>query len=257
MTRWCSLYLPYGADGAAEALAAALKTALTTLGYQAYDPFGLLPGKAYPQAVRLFIQPPRGAWLRVIGEPDLALLAPLSRFAPVLWVELDGADARIDACADGQPALPENAFPAHADCIRRARLQSAASGGAALGGVALDALPSDVQALAEKVDLKQAGALFARLSGSLAAKAGGDEAARDLLRQPDWQSAGGAQIAAVMDCLGIANWREPDFVTLRDAYTLHLRRRRAPKATLYPGDAEALAAVPDALDYTPIYAGKN
>ena len=59
-----------------------------------------------------------------------------------------------------------------------------------------------------------------------------------------------------MDCLRIPNWRDPDFVTLRDAYALHERRRRSPKATLYPGDAETLAAVPDALAYTPIYAGK-
>ena len=60
-----------------------------------------------------------------------------------------------------------------------------------------------------------------------------------------------------MDCLNIPDWRAPDFVTLRDAYALHKRRQRSPNATLYPGDAEALAAVPDALTYTPIYAGKS
>jgi hypothetical protein len=59
-----------------------------------------------------------------------------------------------------------------------------------------------------------------------------------------------------MDCLRIPDWRDPDFVTLRDAYALHKRRERSPNATLYPGDAEALAAVPDALTYTPVYAGK-
>jgi hypothetical protein len=206
--------------------------------------------------VRLFVAPARDGWTRVIGEPDPALLPELSRLAPVLLTALDGADARIDAYADGQPTTPENAFPAQADCIRQARAQRATPPGASIGGVALDALPGDVQALAQKVDLKGANAMFARLSGNLAAKSGGDPAARDLLRQPEWSSAGGAQIAAVVGCLGIPGWRDPDFVTLRDAYALHVRRRRSPNATLYPGDSEALAAVPDALDYAPVYAGK-
>lgn len=270
MTRWCSLFLPCGADdpAAAATSAAALQSAAAALGYQPYDPFGLLPGKAYAQAVRLFVQPARGGWIRVIGEPDPALLPALSQQTPVLWAELDGAAARLEAYAAGSPVALEAAFPDQADCLRRAQqlggaTPPAASSREALGAIALDALPGDVQTLAQKVDLKQANALFARLSGNLAAKSGGaggsgsDAAAGDLLRQPDWNSAGGAQIAAVLACLGLTDWQAPDFVTLRDAYALHVRRRRSPKAALYPGDAEALAAVPDALAYTPVYMGKN
>jgi hypothetical protein len=98
--------------------------------------------------------------------------------------------------------------------------------------------------------------MFRKMSGALAQKGvGGDPS--ELLRKPDWNSAGGARIRALADCLNIPNWQAPDFVTLRDAYALHERRRRSPNATPYPGDAEALAAVPDALDYTPVYYGKR
>jgi hypothetical protein len=75
---------------------------------------------------------------------------------------------------------------------------------------------------------------------------------------PDWNSPGGQRIRAVMQCLTVPdNWRDPDFVALRDAYQLRVRRQRKPDARLYPGDEEAMNRVPDALDYIPIYGGKN
>ena len=110
--------------------------------------------------------------------------------------------------------------------------------------------------MAKQVDLRQAGKLFERMSATLARKTNADPAADDLLKQPDWSSAGGQRIRALMDCLAVPDWQAPDFVTLRDAYALHHRRQRSPQARLYPGDAEALAAVPDALAYTPVYGGK-
>ena len=256
MTSWSSLYLPC-VDNVAETLQDALKA----LGYQRYDPFGLIPGKAaYPQAVRLFIPPASGGWTRLIGEADPALLPPLSLLAPCLSVELDGDQATFAAYNEGEVSTPEVAFAPYThehDCIRLSLQKTEASNSASLGGVSLDVLPDDVQALAGRVDLKQAGKMFNRLSANLAPKSGGDPSARDLMRQPEWNSVGGARITALMDCLRIPNWRDPDFVTLRDAYALHERRRRSPKATLYPGDAETMAAVPDALSYTPVYAGKS
>jgi hypothetical protein len=242
-----------------EKVADTLNDALNTLGYQRFNPFGLIPGKAYPQAVRLFVAAARDGWTRVIGEPDTALLAPLSLLAPCLLVSLDGDEATFTAYNEGDASTPEIAFPPYThehDCIRLSLLISQASNSAALGGVALDMLPDDVQNLAQKVDLKQAGKMFNRLSGNLAPKSGGDASANDLLRLPEWNSVGGTRIAALMNCLRIPNWRDPDFVTLRDAYALHERRRRSPKAALYPGDAETMQSVPDALSYTPVYAGK-
>jgi hypothetical protein len=254
MTSWSSLYLPC-ADNVVETL----KDALKALGYQLYDPFGLIPGKAYPQAVRLFVAPAREGWTRIIGELDADLLAPLSQIAPCLQIQLDGPNATIAAYENGSSVAPSEAFAAYIsqpDCIQQALDLAVVSKNDTLGAVALDMLPGDVQNLAQKVDLKQAGKMFNRLSGNLAPKSGGDASANDLLRQPEWNSLGGARIAALMNCLRVANWRDPDFVTLRDAYALSERRRRSPKATLYPGDAETMAAVPDALSYTPVYAGK-
>lgn len=257
MTTWCSLYLPHTAD-----LAKPLQTALQALGYERFNPFGLIPGRAYPQTVRLFVAPAAGSWTRVLASSDSPLppelLPAVSQIVPCLWAELDGAAARIAAYAGGIAAPVDQAFALDAACIDQALKTPPASDAAPqLGGVALDALPDDVQALAQGINLKQAGKLFNRMSATLSNKTGADASAADLLRQPDWNSPGAAQIRALMTCLNIPNWREPDFVTLRDAYALHERRRRSPKATLYPGDAEALAAVPNALDYTPVYAGKR
>ena len=257
MTTFCSLYLP-DAGSIAASIAETIRAALTALGYEFYNPFGLIPGKAYPQAVRLFDAPARGGWTRVLGTPDPALLPPLSQIAPCLLVQLDGEDAQIEVYADGAAASPETALASYLrtpDCLEHEPAPEVDS--LKLGGVALDALPGDVQALAQRVDLKQADAMFARLSGTLMPDAPPDRAeSRHLLRHPDWDSAGGRKIRVLLGCLSIPGWREPDFVTLRDAYALHERRRRSPNATLYPGDAEALAAVPAALEYTPIYAGK-
>ncbi len=257
MTSWFSLYLPC-ADN--DQVAETLEDTLKALGYQAFNPFGFIPGKAYPQAVRLFVAPAHEGWTRVLGEPDVALLAPLSLIEPCLLVELDESEARFAAYSEGEASTPEVAFAPYThehDCIRLSLQINQAANDASLGGVALDMLPGDVQDLAQKVDLRQAGKMFNRLSGNLAPKSGGDPAARDLLRQPEWNSIGGTRIRALMNCLRIPKWRDPDFVTLRDAYALHERRRRSPNATLYPGDAETMATVPNALSYTPVYAGKT
>ena len=252
MTCWHSLYLPYAGN-----VVDPLADALAVLGYERYAPFGLVPGKAYPQSVKLFVAPVRDGWTRIIGSPDAALLPVLSRLAPCLLIELDGADAAISAYAAGAPADLTDVFAPYAqtpDCLDDAPVSAAKAD--KLGAVALDALPSDVQTMAQQVDLRQAGKLFERMSATLARKTNADPAADDLLKQPDWSSAGGQRIRALMGCLSIPGWQAPDFVTLRDAYALHYRRQRSPQARLYPGDAEALAAVPDALAYTPVYGGK-
>jgi hypothetical protein len=125
----------------------------------------------------------------------------------------------------------------------------------------LDALPDDVRAMAENLNPKQIDRMFGKWMKRVSKRLAGDEAgARALLRGDavDWNSDGGRQIQALMACLDIPpdSWRYPDFTTVRDAYQLHLRRKRRPDARLLPGDAEAMQAVPDALDYTPVYMGK-
>lgn len=259
---WHSLYL--SCDDR-QAVVETLKQTLRQYRYELFDPFGLLPGRAYPQAVRLFVAPGEAGWVRVIGEPDLRQLGALSRLGVCLSLGLEGDEALIDVYAQGEQADPLKALAPHLqpdktpDHLQGALSQAFPSDPAKQDGLPLDALPDEVQSMARNVSMKHAQKMFNRLAGKLM-KGGDEEAARGLLsgHAPDWNSAGGQRIRALMACLTVpGSWREPDFVTLRDAYQLHTRRRRNPNAMLYPGDTEAMAKVPNALDYVPVYGGKN
>lgn len=260
---WDSLYLPSDEH---EGVAATLRGALENLGYSLYDPFGLLPGKSYPQAIRLFVAPPAAGWVRVIGTPDPRLMTPLSATIPCLYLRLNGAEASIEVFARGDLRQPETELLPYlrvtctAEHLRRALHDEIA---AVNDEPQLFAhLPDDVRAAAGQVDSRQAQRMFDRISGNLLRKAGTDTAAataaRDLISPPDWSSPGGRRIVALAGCLTLPeNWREPDFVTLRDAYQLHIRRQRKPDARLYPGDDEVMARAANALDYIPVYAGRE
>lgn len=266
---WYSLYLP-SEDSAA--ITETLSAALTSAGYKLYNPFGIMPGLSYRESVRLFVAPPRGGWTRVIASPEhLAPLAPaLSQLAPCLELGFNG-DMVIEVYSAGErlalDALTPYLRPGKSLTDLVAAMQAPPLAPLdkqeSVADLPLDILPDDARALADKVNLKQASGLFNRLSEGLSKRTGqggSEDEARALLRSkaPDWNNPGGRQIRALMACLTVPeNWRTPDFVPLRDAYQLHARRRRSPNADLYPGDAEAMAAVPDALDYTPIYGGRN
>jgi hypothetical protein len=264
MTSWHSLYLP--CDDSARIIGA-LQNSLTTLGYTLFNPFGLIPGKAYPKAVRLFVAPTVGGWVRVLGEPDPALLPLISQFNPCAAVSLDGGQSALALYAEGRTVGPE-AFQAYLRCdldtvrglIER---EDAPDAPQSTDGLPFDALSGDLQQMAGNVDMRQAQNMFSRLTGNLMKRVGGGDdadAARSLLagNQPAWDSAGGQRIRAFMRCLTVPQgWQSPDFVSLRDAYQLHERRRRNPNANLYPGDAETMAQVTNALDYTPVYGGMS
>jgi hypothetical protein len=270
---WTSLYLP-----CEDSIAPALQESLTALGYTLYNPFGLLPGKAYTQSVRLFVAPPTDGWTRMIGEPDTRQLPPLSKTCLCLYVALTGKDAQIEVYSDGEQIEPQTALVPYLRAGRSTSdLQSALHSTVSLVEkempetvglsplslvVPLDDLPEDVRDIAGQVNPGQAQKLFERLSGTLMQKVspGGsapDEASMMVAgNAPDWNSVGGRRIRALMACLTVPDgWREPDFVTLRDAYQVQARRQRKPDARLYPGDAEAMQRVPNALDYTPVYGG--
>jgi hypothetical protein len=263
-----SLYLP---SANRETVIATLQESLSALGYTAFDPFALLPGKSYAQAVRLFVAPVAEGWLRIIGESDENLLPILSQQSLCLSISLSGADADIALYADGadleDPDAPITALTPYlrtrysADELRSILTENTANLSLHTDeSLPLDALSGDLQSLAGQVDMKQANSMFARLSGELMKKTGGDKnEAADLLKSgADWDSAGGKRIRALMACLTVPdNWRVPDFVNLRDAYQLHIRRQRLPNARLYPGDAETMTQVPNALDFTPVYAGRS
>lgn len=260
---WDSLYLP-SADS--DAVTAALQRALTALGYTLFDPFAPIPGPAYPRAVRLFVAPADGGWVRVVGAADARVLPALSAGRLCLSVALAGDTARIATYLDGAQTDPADALRGY---VRPGCDLAAALRGDMPLPVEPDAtpdllrtLPDDVRPLADQVNMTQAKSMLDRLSGGLLKRAGADAnaevAARALAGNagPDWNSPGGLRVRALMSCITVPpGWREPDFSALRDAYQLHLRRQRRPDARLYPGDAEALARVPAALDYTPVYAG--
>jgi hypothetical protein len=265
---WNSLYFP---SEDRETIAAALRDSLTALGYELHDPFGLIPGKAYGQTIRLFVAPSGGGWTRVLGAPDAGQFAYVSERFPCLYLALDGETATIAAYAEGRPAPIEVACAPYlkpgyiADDLKQVMvgarhalpLQDKQS------SFPLDALPDEVKSMAKGVNPEQAGAMFNRLTGQLMKKIGGGNAQADAARAliagaPAWESAGGAQIRSLAACLTLPeNWRSPDFTAVRDAYQLHNRRANNPNARLYPGDDVIMAQVPHALDYTPIYGGKN
>lgn len=270
---WGSLYLPF-ADR--ETLLTCLQDTLVSAGFELYDPFGLIPGKAYPHTQRFFVAPAMQTWTRIVGLPQLEICKALSQFAPCLSLELDGTEALIDVFQHGEQVDPQSALiPYLRDGVDPNRLEHALTATNLSiaprenSGGTFTNLPDDVQALAGDVDMAKAQQMFDRLSGGLMKKMGQrtgtdsesmSEAAKDLIggNAPDWNSVGGARLSTLMACLTIdENWREPDFTSLRDAYQLHNRRQRNPNARLYPGDAEAMAKVPDALDYTPVYGGKT
>lgn len=269
MGTWHSLFTP-SADAATTA--AALREQVVALGYTLFDPFGIMPGSAYREAVRLFVSPSVNGWARVIGECDPALLSSAFQRAPMLSVRLDGDQASIRLYQNGDAAEADALAPylkptCSADDIRRilSTPDLTIMPKAPTSSLPLNALPDDVQAMAGKVDMSRAQSMFNRMAGTVVKRAGDSggnaDAARTLIAQgspPDWTSAGGRRITALIDCLTIADgWQTPDFTRLRDAYQLHARKRRNPNADLYPGDADAMRAVPDALTYLPVYGGKN
>lgn len=272
MARWHSLYLA-SADQATPVTA--IQHHLEQQGFTLYDAFSLLPGRSYPQALKCFVAPAAGAWVRILLEysDDTARLeAALSQHAICMSAQLAGDAGTLALYASGNPH-PISAYDLiaphlPADVGREDYQRLLESGyknipdlegeNERIGSVKIKDLPDDLRRAARSIGGKKADNLFGKLTRRLL---GGDTQAADILRDgadPDWNSEAGKRIQALFALLGApANWREPDFPTLRQAYMLHRRRERKPNAPSYPGDEVLLAAVPDALAYVPVYGGKG
>ncbi len=261
-------------DGDPSALADALIAAARAERYTPYDPFGLMPGLSYPRAIRAFAAPRAlNGWGAVIASADpipsaVIASAAESLGAAALHLTLDAVGRAEIAWFDGDPP-PDLAHIIDGDplTVERCAVPAPASAlEAPVLALPADALPEDMRSALIKgqIDGTQAEKLFAKMAGAVAGKVGvgGEdaEAAKKLLQtaQIDWESSGGRRIRAAIGLFGLGEALSlPDFTALRDAYALHARKRRKPDAILYPGDAEAMAAVPDALAYTPIFAGRR
>lgn len=281
--QWHSLYLtsnvPFNKETSAH-VAEHLKQQVQDLGYTLYNPFGIIPGKSYPQAVRAFVAPPQATWIRIIAESPLpdALIQAISADYFVLSLTLNEDDNHISAYQNGQPVtvdvdtlrpyLKADADPNDLDRalntpdITVLPPENTPQPQVQQVVLPLDALPPEIQAMAKDLNPKDTSNMFQKMMRNLGKgnDPTQDEKTKQLMKQAqglDWNTPHAAQIRLLMQLLNTPDtWRKPDYVALRDAYSLHQRRQRRPNATLYPGDAEAMQAVPDALDYHPIFAGK-
>jgi hypothetical protein len=272
---WYSLYLP---TSDAQPVAESLRGLLADQGFKPFDPFpggsGTPPGLT--NTVRQFAAPPQAGWLRLLGQPLEALLPDWSRAldVPILYAwltEQSGGWAVFHAGSrDDKPAaFDPYLHPDHSvDDLRTAfvgklKVGVVASESPATGG----ALPPELLNFAQQqgVDEKKAGKMFDRLSANVFGKlGGGSEGEKDQARalmsgsgHDPWNSLDGQRVRAIAGVLRLPdNWRLPTWEAVRDAYQVHRLRARSPRMRLMPGDKESMDAVPDALDYLPIYMGK-
>lgn len=266
----------------AEPVIDALRAALVARGYAPYDPFpggtGTPPRLA--ATVRQFVAPPAGGWVRVLGEPDPDALHDFQvRIAsPVVTGFLAESESGFTLLAGGDRHTEPDAF---ADFLRPDRtpdeLRRAFGGDLDVGTVGsgeppiailgADSLPPELQEFAQQqgVDAKRANSLVERLGGKLLGRFSGGGAddekqqAYEMLAGSGgdlWNSAHGRRVRAIASLLDLPdNWRAPSWQQVRDAYQVARLLKRSPRAMMMPGDEEALQAVPDALDYTPVYMG--
>jgi hypothetical protein len=230
--------------------------------------------------VRQFVAPARDGWVRVLGQPVNALLAEFSEVIalPILYGWLTDDDGGFALYDKGklqddpeafEPYLRRNKSP---EQLRRAwegkiPVPVLESEKPPVAVVNMTDLPPDLQELAaeKNVDPKKANKLVERLSASLFGKLQGSreeqEQARELIKgggRDNWNSLNGQRIRAIASVLDLPeNWRVPVLETVRDAYQLHRLRQRNPRMPLMPGDNAVMKAVPDALDYYPVYMGKS
>lgn len=270
MTQWNSLFCLI--DNPVDAL----QQTLVSLDYELYNAFDLIPGKAYPDTFKTFIAPDSGHWTHILVDnetdiEDLEWLAEsLSKQGVVLLAHLDLSDASLQLYVDGDEAEFDEVLRDHlldgksADDLSRAldgklplpTIEPQADEQSQI--LAINDLPPEMRQMAQGLKPSGAQNLFQKMTRSL--MGGGDaERAQQLLNadQLDWNSEGGMVIRGVLSCLIAGDrWLSPDFVTVREAYQRHTRKQRRPNARLYPGDQQMMDAVPNALDYTPVYGGQ-
>jgi hypothetical protein len=278
---WHSLYVPT-ADAAP--VAQALHALLTAQGYQDFDPFpggsGTPPGLS--TTVRLFVAPPQDGWVRVLGQltPDAAPELSTHTGQPVIdaWLtDEDGGFALYwnGARHDDPASFAAYLLPGRAD----SDLDRAFAGkldvpvldsGDLPGVVGSEVLPSEVRDQVKEKGMPRGANWLSRQLGNrvlrqIAREENVDpeevEAARAMVMsgagQDIWNSLNGQRVRAIASVLSLpANWREPAWQTVRDAYHMHRLRERNPRMPLLPGDDDTLKAVPDALAYTPVYMGR-
>jgi hypothetical protein len=253
--QWISLYIP-GAEPAS--LAGTVEAALASAGATKYDPFGAMPGLSYPRAVKLFVAPKLGDWVRIIVSPDCVL-------EPV--VTAASLDAPVIAGFISSELIPALTFYRGGDLIDvpalspyltdtagfASHLRQPKHGASGVGGVSSGALPADLRAMSGSLSTRQVERMMNSMTGAISK---GDRAsAQAALQSIDWESGAGEWMRTALAYFGLHDAVQPDYATVSTALRTAKRLARNPKATLYPGDAEARDAVPNVLDYVPVFYG--
>jgi hypothetical protein len=280
---WYRLFIPH-TDSAA--ITDALRTVLAAQGYNPYDPFpgGTGTPIGLTEMVKLFVAPPEDEWITVLGQfPEESLLDLHQALdAPVIYGYLTDDSGGFVLFADGTRYDDPAAFePYKRASVTSDALQDAFAGklaveaiegeGPPVMAIGADSLPPEIRQLAEDqgADPAQAGKLFEKMSGKLFKRmskqtgATRDEQAQAQAMfmgggQDAWNSLNGQRVRAIISVLTLPdNWRTPSQDAIRDAYQVFRLRQRAPRMPLMPGDKEAMDAVPDALDHTPVYMGRT
>ncbi len=277
MGAWHGLFI---STNEAAPVVSALLEALALYGYSSYDPF---PGgngtpSAYKRFVRQFVSPAQNGWVRILGTPDLDSLRSLSARWPIVYGLLDSDAGDWCVIRNGESSADAAAFaPYLKPDVSGETFTRVASGQIGLvpdipesRSASEMALPPDVQQLARErgVNPRQADRLVERMTGKVFGRlnrgTGGEAGAlrgqaQALIRGngPDWESKAGQRLRTTAALLTLpADWRTPTWEDVRDAYQTARRLARNPKASLLPGEREALDALPDAAHYAPVYVGK-
>lgn len=266
--QWESLYVR---TDNTTAVAEALIAALTSAGYQRFDPF---PGGAgtpmgITETIRLFAAPSVDGIVRVIGAlpENVTLLLKYLR----LWIVDDecGATAYRDGIADAAAVAEYLKAGKTLDDLAKAEQRPVLG---VVNKASSSNLAPELAQFAESrgVNPQQADKLINRLTGQLFGKmdrqssgeAGAlkDQAKALLSQAPaevDWNSPQARKLSAMIEVLALpSNWRDPDFNSLREAYQVARRLVRNPKAMLLPDEKQALNKVAGAIEYQAIYMGK-
>ena len=253
-----------------------LQQSLIQLEYELYSAFDLIPGKSYPDTLKTFIAPAQGAWTHILVSPetdidDLELLAEmLSAYGLCLLTQLNQEGETIALFQEGEEIELESGLRSHlfegksVDDLRHAlagtmplpMIEGDADEQSQI--LAIHDLPPEMRQMAQGLSPSKTQNMFQRFSRQLMGR-GQAEQAQELFNEDklDWNGSGGMKIRGLMSCLMAGDdWLSPDFMTVRDAYQRHIRMQRRPNAKLYPGDEAMMSAVPNALDYTPVYGGQ-
>lgn len=273
MTQWNSLFcLLEPSKNSVDCL----QQTLIQLEYTLYDAFDLIPGNAYPDTFKTFIAPANGQWTHILLDDedveDLESLAePLSQYGLCLLTHLDQDEATVKLYeSSGEVDIADGLGNHLLEGKPIDDFNRALDGKLPLPTIEIEAdeqsqilaindLPPEMRQLAQGIKQSSAQKMFQRFTGNLMGR-GNAEDAQNLLNadQLDWNNAGGMKIRGVMACIIAGDgWLSPDFATVRDAYQRHIRLQRRPTAKLYPGDQQMMDAVPNALDYTPVYGGQD